>query len=135
MKLVDIIPNVMVPTWSNERCGGVGLAQWLNRFFLDKDLCEDFRKYRSWSYSIRNYIIRLSSFRLILIKKIVKCPFKFNLVWLEETSFYEFFKEKSINMSKVSYSSMMYGLITKLSRIKEDVQKWENIKQDKSQRI
>ena len=68
-------------------------------------------------------------------KKIVKCHFQFNPVWLEETSFYEFFKEKSINMSKVSYSSMMYGLITKLSRIKEDVQKWENLKQDESQRI
>ena len=43
MKLVDIIPNVMVPTWSNGRCGGDGLAKWLNRLFLDKDLCEDFR--------------------------------------------------------------------------------------------
>ena len=48
MKLVDVVPNVMIPTWSNGRCRGVGLAKWLDEFFLAKNLCEDFGKYNSW---------------------------------------------------------------------------------------
>ena len=52
MKLVDIFPNVMIRTWSNGWCGDMGLAKWLDRFFLVEYMCEDFGKYRTWSYSV-----------------------------------------------------------------------------------
>ena len=48
MKLVDVVPNVMIPTLSNGHCGGVGLAKWLDKCFLGENLCEDFGKYKSW---------------------------------------------------------------------------------------
>ena len=128
MKLVDIVPNVMVPTWSTGQCDGAGLPKQLDKFLLDENLCDDFGKYRSWSYSmgISNHkaIILLIDFD----KKIVKFPFKFNSIWLEETYFCEFVKKQWINMSKVSYSSVMFGLISKLSKHKVQVQKWEKIK-------
>ena len=52
MKLVDIVPNVMIPTWLNGWCGDASIAKQLDKLFLIEDLCEDFAKYRSWSYSV-----------------------------------------------------------------------------------
>ena len=42
LKLVDIIRNVLCPTWSNGRCGDAGLEKRLDRFLLVEDLCDDF---------------------------------------------------------------------------------------------
>ena len=39
---MDIIPNVLFPTWLNGRCGAIGLAKIMDRFLLAKDLCDDF---------------------------------------------------------------------------------------------
>ena len=39
---MDIVPNVLCPTWSNGRCGDTGLGKRLDRFLLIEDLCDDF---------------------------------------------------------------------------------------------
>ena len=39
MKLVDVVPNVMIPTLSNGRCGGVGLAKWFKTGFFLVRIC------------------------------------------------------------------------------------------------
>ena len=53
---------------------------------------------------------------------------------MEESSFCDFVKEKWVKLSKVSYSFVMFGMITKLSRLKMEVQNWEKIKQVESQK-
>ena len=46
VRLIDIVPNVLVPTWSNSRCGGACISKRLDRFFMVEDLCDDFGRYR-----------------------------------------------------------------------------------------
>ena len=48
--------------------------------------------------------------------------------------FFCFVKEKWVKLSKVSYSSMMFWLIAKLTRVNVEVQNWEKIKKVESQK-
>ena len=51
-KLVDIIPNVLSPTWLNGSFGASSLSKRLDRFLMVEDLCDEFGKYRTWYHSL-----------------------------------------------------------------------------------
>ena len=75
MKLVEIVPNVLCPTWSNGRCGVVGLDKIHDRFLLYKDLCENFGKYKTWSLSLGFCDHKVVLLQIDFDKSLVKYPF------------------------------------------------------------
>jgi endonuclease/exonuclease/phosphatase family metal-dependent hydrolase len=46
--LVDLVPDVLVPTWRNGRAGGAGITKRLDRFLVAEILLIDEGRYRSW---------------------------------------------------------------------------------------
>ena len=48
--LVDIVPNVILMTWSKGCCGGAGIANRLDMFLMYKYLCDEMGNYHSYSY-------------------------------------------------------------------------------------
>ena len=132
MKLVDIVPNVLCQTCLNGRCGEEGLVKILDRFFLAEDLCENFGKFRSWSHSLG-----ISDHKVVLLqiefdKSLVKYPFKFNPIWLEDHLLCDFVKEQWKNLSQVPYSYVMFSLIDKLNKLREEVHDWERLKNEET---
>ena len=128
MKLVEIFPNVLCPTWSNWRCGVVGLAKIHDRFLLYKDICDDFGKYRNWSNSLGFCDHKVVLLQIDFDKSLVKYPFKFNLIWIEDQQLFNFFRYKLVNFSQVHYPLVMYGLIDEMNKLKFEVQVWERVK-------
>ena len=92
-KLVDIVPNVLCPTWSNGRCGPSVLAKRLEIFMLVEDLCEGFGKYRTWSHSLGFSGHKVVLLKIDFDKSLTKYPFKFNPIWLEDQNLCALIKE------------------------------------------
>ena len=134
MKLVDIETNVLCPTWSNGRCGALGLAKILDRFMLAEDLCEYFGKYRTWSHSLGFSDHKAVLLQIDFDKSLTKYPFKFNPIWLEDQQFCDFVRVQWLNFSQVHYSSVMYGFNDKLkklnlkSKIERNFKKWKMLR-------
>ena len=94
VKLMDIVPDPLFPTWSNGGCGKAGIAKRLECFLMAEDICEDFGKFRTWAYSLG-----ISNHKEIILqidfnKNVVNYPFKFNQICLEDQLFCEFVKER-----------------------------------------
>lgn len=92
--LVDIQPTNLGLMWNNKRMGRDGLAKQVDCFNILEELLESLYKYRSWM--VKQGI--LDHFPIILQleqnSKIIRCPFKFNLVWLEDVDFKNLIKDE-----------------------------------------
>ena len=81
--LVDIVPSVMLPTWTNRRVGAESICKRLDRFLISADLLDFDYFYRQWVGSGRDSDHQ-PVFVQILNRGInLKIPFKFNPHWLE----------------------------------------------------
>ena len=82
---------------------------------------------------------RVSDHKVVILqidfdKSLVKYPFKFNSIWLEDQQICNLVKEQWISLSQVHYTSAMFGLIDKLNNLKFEVQKWERLKKVKAKK-
>ena len=41
IKLIDLDPQILKPTWTNRRVGEERIAKWLGKFLLKEDLLEE----------------------------------------------------------------------------------------------
>ena len=48
-KLFDVVPSVMVPTWSNGRIGNASIAKRIDRFLMSEGLHDIMGRFRSWA--------------------------------------------------------------------------------------
>ena len=95
---------------------------------MAEELCEAFYRYISWSYSIGFSDHNAMVMEIDFDSSMVKYPFKFNPIWLEDQSFEAFVKEQWRSLSRSHYPSVMFGLVSKLGKLKIEVQKWEKYK-------
>ena len=51
LKLVDLDPQKLKPTWTNRRMGEDWIAKWLDRFLMAENLLEKYLMFKQWVYS------------------------------------------------------------------------------------
>ena len=79
----------------------------------------------------------ISDHKVVLLQidfdgSLAKYLFKFNPIWLEDQIFCDFFREQWKNFSQVHYSSVMFGLIDKLNKLRYEVQVLENLEKSEA---
>jgi endonuclease/exonuclease/phosphatase family metal-dependent hydrolase len=82
--LVDVELVKILPTWRNGRKGQDYIAKRLDRFLIYENIVSSGIKYRSWTCNdkISDHIPVM--LQLEFESDIVRYPFKFNVVWLED---------------------------------------------------
>ena len=92
--LVDVEPSHLGPTWRNGRAEEVGIEKRLDRFLLFENLEGVVNQYRSWVFPLNVSDHMPIVLQLDTCMDMIKYPFKFNPIWLEEEDFVNFIKEK-----------------------------------------
>ena len=81
--LVDIVPSVIIPTWTNRRFGSEKICKHLDRLMIYVDLLEFELCFRQWvgcgGYSDHHPVF----LQILGHDKNTHSPFKFNAQWLE----------------------------------------------------
>jgi hypothetical protein len=118
-KLVDILPNKLLPTWSNGREGSAGIAKRLDRFLMAEALCECLGKFISWT--IPSFISdhKPICLELDVSNHRMKVPFKFNHSWLQDEDFSLLVREKWTSWEMRDCDSPMDKLVHKLKFLKK----------------
>lgn len=120
-KLVDIVPNAIVPTWSNGRCGGADIAKRLDCFFMFESLCDSIGRYRSWTY-----FVGISDHKAVILQldfnvSFNHYPFKFNPIWLGDSNFCDLVRKEWLKASLLVQHSPLSILSKKMALVKEVV--------------
>jgi hypothetical protein len=131
--LVDIVPEVISPTWRNGRLGSDMISKGLERFFMNVDLLGSVHRFRSWV--IKSLISNHNSVCLQFDnqKERSHYPFKFNLAWLHELDFNLLIQNTWSSMAHWKDSSAVNLLVKKLNFLKEKVIIWKKEKKKKIQ--
>jgi hypothetical protein len=90
---VDIIPDVLAPTWWNGRARDESITKILDRVYLSEDLINGADRFRSWvAYP---YLSDHAPVILQLENNLypTSYPFKLNSMWLKEEDFTSIVKE------------------------------------------
>ena len=90
--LVDIVPTILLPTWTNRRVGRENICKGLYRLLLSTDFMDCDLHFQQWvgcgGESDHNPV-----FMQILNKDVrPRSPFKFNANWLKNEEFVTLFK-------------------------------------------
>ena len=101
--IVDIVPSVMLPTWTNRRVGAESIFKRLDRFLVSADLLDLDYFYHHWVGSGGDSDHQ-PVFLQILNRGIqMRSPFKFNAHWLVHD-----YLVKSLKESWVVYSDNLH---------------------------
>ena len=92
--MIDVAPSILVPAWSNGRCGGGGIAKRLDRFFMAENMCDRLGRYRSWYHSMGVSNHKVMVFPLGFDKIFSHYPIKFNHTWIKVEYFNALVKAK-----------------------------------------
>ena len=117
--LVDIIPSVMLHTWTNRRVGTENISKRLDRFLLSTDMLDFDYFYSQWVGSGGDFDHQ-PVFLQILNRGIkLKSPFKFNPHWLENDELVKSLIETWVAFSDNLHVSPATHFASNLKRIKD----------------
>ena len=122
--LVDIVPHVLVPTWSNRRVGNDNICKHLDRLlesadFLDLDL-------HLWKWVERggDFDHQPVFLQLLTNNPKPRSPFKFNAHWLSNEVFVDLLKASWIVYVDNPLVSTVSHFVENLKTIKEVSISW-----------
>ena len=130
--LIDIEPLVLSLTWNNDRLGNAGISKRLHRFFMVESLCDSLGSFRTWHVSTGCLDQRATVLELDKEKRKMAYPFKFNIVWLEDASFYSLVRKKWQDYSALSNLPPMMDFLKNLSKLGIEV---KNGKREEKMRL
>jgi hypothetical protein len=122
--LVDVAPSQLVPTWRNGRMGDSNISKHLDRFFVAEGFLGPVSRYRSWVGS--SYISDHAPvfFQLDIGFPKTVYPFKFNPIWLEDSSFTALTREVWLDSRFTLLEDPQQRLVEKLALLKRRVKVW-----------
>ena len=91
--LVDIVPYVMLPTWTNRRVGAENICKILDRFLISSDMLDFDYFYSQWVGSGGDSDHQPVFLRILKRGIQLKSPFKFNPHCLENDDLVKSLKE------------------------------------------
>jgi hypothetical protein len=124
-KLVDIIPEVITPTWRNGRSGSESISKRLDRVFISEELLNHMGRYRSWvTYPF------LSDHAPVILQLDTSThrstyPFKLNPTWLKDPYFSQIVYEVWTDQNFLQEKNIQRRLVWKLKLLKQRVKSWE----------
>ena len=91
--LVDLVPSIILPTWSNRRVGCENICKRLDRLLISIDLLDSNLHFRQWVGCGGD-----SNHQRVLLQVLnddikPRSPFKFNANWLENDDFVSLLKD------------------------------------------
>ena len=87
--LIDIVPLVSIPTWSNRRVGSESICKRLDRLLLSTDFLDKDFIFKQWIGCGGNSDHHPSFLQISSSTSKAHCPFKFNACWLENMELVE----------------------------------------------
>ena len=116
--LVDIIPTVMIPTWTNRRTGNENICKRLDRFLLSADMLDYEYFYRQWVGSGGDYDHQPVFLQILNRGFQLKSPFKFNPHWLEHEDMVKILSDTWVVFSDNFHDSSASHFNSNLKRLK-----------------
>lgn len=126
--LLDIVPSVLVPTWSNGRCGKAGIAKRLDRFLMAENIRGLVGRYRSWSYAVGYFDHKAVSLKLDFDTSFHLYPFKFNPIWLDDPKFCALTSDGWADSVDTFHGSPLFILSKRLECLRKEVIRLEKAK-------
>jgi hypothetical protein len=126
-RLVDIVLDVMVPTWRNGRGGSAGISKRLDRVFVAEDLIGGVSRCKSWvdfPYLSDHAPVFLRLDRYLLP---TTYPFKFNASWLSEEEVAALVSEVWKDPAFLVESDVQQRLVQKLKTLKVRLKEWAKV--------
>jgi hypothetical protein len=122
--LVDLAPDVLVPTWRNGRVGGAGIAKRLDHILVAESLLIDEGRYRSWVELpfISDHAPVIAQFDFTQVQ--VAYPFKLNPTWLVETKFSLIVKDVWKDTVFLEELDIQHRIVWKLKTLKSRIKAW-----------
>ena len=117
--LIDIVPLVSLPTWSNRRVGLESICKSLDRLLLSADFLDSDFILIHWigcggDSDHQPVYLQISS-----STPKANCPFKFNACWLENNELVELLKDSWVVFDALSEVSPASQFVANLKRIKD----------------
>jgi hypothetical protein len=122
--LVDILPEVLVPTWRNGQQGADGISKRLDRHFVSTDLLEKVAHYRAWvalPFVSDHAPIVL---QLDCVHQRKSYPFKLNPSWIREAEFTRIVSDIWQDPKFLQETGCQRRLVWKLQCLKLEIKKW-----------
>jgi hypothetical protein len=132
--LVDAEPTKILPTWRNGRKGQDYIAKRLDQFLISEKLVSSGIKYRSWTCNDKISDHMPVILQLDFGSDIVRYPFKFNVVWLEDPYFVSIVRNNWVDLLGTEVLKPMESLVKKLKKLKRMVIVWERKKKDEGKK-
>jgi hypothetical protein len=121
---MDILPNVVVPTWRNGILGTYNILKRIDRVFIESDFLRTLGRYRSWvTYP---YIFDHAPVLLQLDgnNHTKSYPFKLNMMWMIEDEFSRIVHAVWKDQIFLQEPRLQQRLVWKLNFLKNQVKIW-----------
>lgn len=122
--LVDMMPCVLVPTWTNGRVGEVGIHKRLDKFLIKSGLIAQWERHRTWvgEKKFSNHWPVYFHIGVGLTKP--HYPFKFNCSWLSNVYFCRTIVDFWTSYVNEEGLNPIDNLVQKLRRLKGICSQW-----------
>jgi hypothetical protein len=122
--LVDLAPDVLVPTWRNNRAGGAFIAKRLDHILVAESLLSAVGRYQSWVELpyISDHAPVIAQFDFSQTR--VAYPFKLNPTWLVEQDFALIVKEVWGDSTFLEEVDIQLRFVWKLKTLKSRIKDW-----------
>jgi hypothetical protein len=121
---VDILPDVVVPSWRNDKLGSNSIMKRMDRVFVMAHFSRTIGRYRSWvAYPY------ISDYVAVMLQRDGKChyksyPFKLNPLWLREDVFSRIVHVVWKDQIFLQDTGLQRRLVWKLKYLKNQVKLW-----------
>jgi hypothetical protein len=122
--LVDLAPDILIPTWRNGRSGDVGIEKRLDRTLVSESLLQEVGCYRSWVELpfISDHAVVITQLDFNEVR--IAYPFKLNSMWLVETDFTGILNEVWHDGTFLEEPDIQRIIVWKLKTLKSRVKVW-----------
>ena len=117
--LIDILPLVSIPTWSNRRVGSESICKRLDRLLLSVDFLDIDFIHKQWIGCGGDSDHQPVYLQISPSTSKAHCPFKFNACWLENIELVEVLKGSWVAFDALSEVSPASQFVVNLKRIKD----------------
>ena len=121
---MDIIPTVMLPTWTNRRVGAESICKILDRFLISVDMLDFDYFYRQWVGSGGDSDHQPIFLQIMNRGIHMRSPFKFNAHWLENDDLVKSLKDSWVAYSDNLHDSLASHFASNLKIIKDVSISW-----------